>query len=377
MSRRRGARCAPWSSRSPRCTKELATPAREDRSPDPKAPAASPAADRRSSERTLESISLAIGAGAFIVVAFIAILAFRFQPAPIAGPDSLGQFAAVTSALVAIVAFAGGRMLQGGVRPGILDIVDLVALAFAHAVIALLSWTLVSVIFEQAFIGAEVFGIPVIVLSGAVAAVTGYVAFYSGTHMDLQLLAVVLATFLVEGIVASMLTASDPQWWQKHLSSLGVTNDISSLAFNLTLIVAGIIVTTLARSATSGIPTAAPHGIARVRLSLILVGVFLGFVGVFPVDDWFWIHTAFASGMAVVYAVLVIRLRVWIPGMSRFFIYLGWVFLAVVVGLGVLYGIGYYTLTAVELVAGTLVFTWIILFIRSAAALHEDMRLTE
>lgn len=325
-----------------------------------------------SSQRTLESISLAIGAGAFILVAIVAVIAFRFQAAPIAGPGSVGQFAAVTSAIVAIVAFGGGRMLSGSVRPGILDLVDLVALAFAHAVIALLSWTLVAVIFEQAFIGAEVFAIPVIVLSGAVAAVTGYVAFYSGTHMDLQLLAVVLASFLVEGIVASMLTASDPLWWQKHLSSLGVTGDISSLAFNLTLIVAGIIVTTLARAATTGIPTAAPHGIARVRLSLVLVGVFLAFVGVFPVDDWFWIHTAFASGMAVVYAVLVIRLRRWIPGMSRFFIYLGWVFLAVVVGLGVFYAIGYYTLTAVELVAGTLVFTWIILFIRSAAALQED-----
>ncbi|MEU1971358.1 hypothetical protein ABZ477_06870 [Microbacterium sp. NPDC019599] len=329
---------------------------------------------RASSERTLESIALAVGVGAFILVAVIAVIAFRFQSAPIAGPDSVGQFSAVTSAIVAIVAFAGGRMLSGSVRPGILDIVDLVALSFAHAVIALLSWTLVSVIFEQAFIGAEVFAIPVILLSGAVAAVTGYVAFYSGTHIDLQLLAVILATFLVEGIVASMLTASDPLWWQKHLSSLGVTEDFSSLAFNLTLIVAGILVTTLARAATRGIPTSHPNGIARVRLCLILVGVFLAFVGVFPVDDWFWIHTAFASGMAVVYAVLVIRLPVWIPGMSRFFVYLGWVFLAVVVGLGVFYAIGYYTLTAVELVAGTLVFTWIILFIRSAAALQEDMR---
>ena len=329
---------------------------------------------RPSSERTLESIALAVGVGAFILVAFVAVIAFRFQAAPIAGPGSVGQFSAVTSAVVAIVAFAGGRMLSGGVRPGILDIVDLVALSFAHAVIALLSWTLVSVIFEQAFIGAEVFAIPVILLSGAVAAVTGYVAFFSGTHLDLQLLAVILATFLVEGIVASMLTASDPLWWKEHLSSLGVTGDLSSLAFNLTLIVAGIIVTTLARAATAGIPTTHPNGIARVRLCLILVGVFLAFVGVFPVDDWFLVHTAFASGMAVVYAVLVIRLPVWVPGMSRFFVYLGWVFLAVVVGLGVFYAIGYYTLTAVELVAGTLVFTWIILFIRSAAALQEDMR---
>ena len=33
---------------------------------------------------------------------------------------------------------------------------------------------------------------------------------------------------------------------------------------------------------------------------------------------------------------------------------------------------GYYTLTAVELVAGVLVFAWIILFIRNAAALQQD-----
>lgn len=268
-------------------------------------------------------------------------------------------------------------MLSDRRKRGALDYVDLAALAFAHAVIALLSWTLVSVIFEQAFIGAEVFGIPVIVLSGAVAAVTGYVAFYSATHMDLQLLAVVLAVFLVEGIIASMLTATDPLWWQEHLSALGVTGDISSLAFNLTLIVAGLIVTTLARAATTQIPTAGAHGTIRVRLSLILIGVFLGFVGVFPVDNWFIVHTAFASGMAVVYAVLVIRLPVWIPGISRYFVYLGWIFLLVVVALGVFYATGYYTLTAVELVAGTLVFTWIILFIRSAAALQVDLRRSE
>jgi hypothetical protein len=42
------------------------------------------------------------------------------------------------------------------------------------------------------------------------------------------------------------------------------------------------------------------------------------------------------------------------------------------VGLAVLFFVGYYTLTAVELVAGLLVFTWIILFIRNADALQQD-----
>lgn len=333
--------------------------------------AEAPASPRR--ERRLESLSLALGAGAFVVIAIVAVIAFRFQPAPIAGPGSVGQFAAVCSGVVAVIAFVIGDLFVRKGRRSALAIVDLAALSFAHAVIAILTWTLMSVILEDAFFSAEVFGIPVIVLSGAVAAVTAYVAFLSATHMDLTLLAILLATFLIEGMLASMLTASDPLWWHEHLSSLGATQDISSLTFNLTLIVAGIIVTTLARSATAGVPTSHPSGIARVRLCLILIGVFLALVGVFQVDDFFWIHTGVASGMAIVFGVLVIRLPVWIPETPRFFVLLGWVFFGVVLLLGVFYGIGYYTLTAVELVGGTLVFTWIILFLRNAAALQQDL----
>ncbi|GAA1858258.1 hypothetical protein GCM10009796_20780 [Microbacterium koreense] len=259
-----------------------------------------------------------------------------------------------------------------------LDVVDLVALAFAHGIIALLSWTLVADILEQGFLGAEVYGLAVIVLAAGVAAVTGYIVFHSAVHMDLQLLAVVLAVFLVEGIIASMLTASDPLWWKDNLSALGMNNDLSSMTFNITLIVAGILVTTLARAATAGIPTSNPRGIGRVRVSLVVVGVFLGLVGVFPVDDFFALHTGVASGMAVAFGVLVLRLRAWIPGMPRPFVLLGLVFVATIVVLAVFFAIGYYTLTAVELVAGMLVFTWIVLFIRNAAALAQDaVRLPE
>ncbi len=74
-------------------------------------------------------------------------------------------------------------------------------------------------------------------LAGAAAALTAYVTYYSATHLDLQLLATVLAVFLVLGVLASMLTASDPQWWKENLSALGMTDDLSARAFNLTLIV--------------------------------------------------------------------------------------------------------------------------------------------
>jgi len=328
-----------------------------------------------SSERTLESLALAAGAAAFVGGALVALLVFRLQAAPIAGPGSVGQFSAIAAAVAAILAFVAGRVIvrEPGHRIGVLDVVDVAALAFAHAVIALLTWTLLAVILEKGFIDAEVYPLPIIVVAGAVAAVTAYIVFFSATHFDLQLLALVLAVFLAEGIMASMLTASDPHWWQENLSQLGVSEDLSALAFNLTLIVAGVVVVALARFATRAI-TAVGGGRGQVRTCLILVGVFLACVGIFHVDDFFWIHTGVASGMGVAFGVLVILLPRWVPGMSRGFYAVGWLFFAVLLVLGVFYAVGYYTLTAVELVGGILVFAWIILFLRSAAALQQDAR---
>lgn len=330
------------------------------------------------SERSLESLGLGLGAVAFVVVGLAALVAFGFQPAPIAGPGSAGQFAAIASGITALAAVIAGRFVARDPgsrrRMSALDYVDVGALAFAHGVIALLGWTLLAVILEQAFIGAEVFPLAVVLLSGAAAAMSGYVAFYSSTHMDLQLLAAVLAVFLVFGVLASMLTASDPDWWKDNLSALGMSSNVSAFAFNITIIVAGFLVTTLARYSTRGIPSANPKGVARVRVCLIVVGVFLGLVGVFPVDEFFALHTAVASGMVVAYGVLVIGLPAWITGIPRAFVALGWLFLAVTLVLAVLFFTGYYTLTAVELVAGILVFTWIVLFIRNAAALEQDAR---
>ncbi|QPE04439.1 DUF998 domain-containing protein [Microbacterium schleiferi] len=329
-------------------------------------------------ERTLESLGLGVGTVAFVVIVLVALAVFRFEGAPISGPGSLGEFSAIASAVAGILAFAVGRYVmhrrEGGPTPRVLDYLDVAALAFAHGIIALLSWTLLAVILEDAFIGAEVFALPLLALSGTAAAMTAYIVFYSATHMDLPLLAVVLAVFLAEGVLAAMLTASDPYWWKDNLSALGMTNDVSAMTFNLTLIVAGFIVTTLARYTTRGIPTSHAHGIRWVRLCLILVGVFLACVGLFPVNDFFWVHTGFASGMAVVFGVLVIRLPAWIPGIARPFVALGWLFIAVIVVLAVFFAVQYYTLTAVELVAGILVFSWIILFIRNAAALETDVR---
>ncbi len=197
--------------------------------------------------------------------------------------------------------------------------------------------------------------------------------FLSAVNLTPMLLSLVLAIFLVVGALASMLSSSDPHWWKKNLSALGMTDDVSALAFNVTLIIAGVIVTTIAHYATATIPVSTPaerRGRNRVRIALILIGVCLTCVGIFPVDRFFLIHNTVATGMTVVYGVMVVGIRWFIPAMPRVFILLGYVYIAVIVVLAVFFAVGYYNLTAVELVAAVLIFSWIIVFLRNTSAMR-------
>jgi hypothetical membrane protein len=208
-------------------------------------------------------------------------------------------------------------------------------------------------------------------LFGVGLALTAYVSFLSSVRMTPMLLSLVLAVFLVVGVITAMLSASDPDWWTENLSALGMTDDISALAFNLTLIIAGAIVTIVARYATASLPDATHEerrGRDVVRYGLMLIGVLLACVGIFPVDEFFLVHNTVATGMAVVYAVLVVGLQAFLPSMPRVFVILGWVYVGVIVVLGVFFAVGYYNLTAVELVAGVLIFSWIILFLRNTGS---------
>nr|WP_227412111.1 MULTISPECIES: DUF998 domain-containing protein [unclassified Cryobacterium] len=193
-----------------------------------------------------------------------------------------------------------------------------------------------------------------------------------------MLLSLLLAVFLAVGTLASMLSASDPLWWKENLSTLGINDDISALAFNLTLIIAGVMVTTISHYATAWLPTATQaeaRGRYLVRLALILIGILLACVGIFTLDEFFAIHGLTASGMALIYVAMVIALPWLVPSMPRVFVLLGYVFVGVIVVLAIFYVTGYYTLTAVELIAFVLIFAWLIVFLRTAGSVEPKVEL--
>ncbi|WP_127794890.1 DUF998 domain-containing protein [Agromyces sp. LHK192] len=334
-----------------------------------------------SSAESIESFALVLGTVAFAVGALIAAIAFWGQDVSISGPGSLGQFVGIGGGLVAGVAFVVARVVMHRADDGDpfavtgarLHWFDVTALAVANAVIALLVWIALANVLERSFVGAVVFTLPAIALAGVAFALSAYVGFLSGANLTPSLLSLLLAVFLVVGVIAAMLSSSDPLWWQKNLSALGMTDDLSAFAFNLTLVIAGVIVTIIARYGTASLDDRTPEDVRRrntVRTLLIVVGVFLACVGIFHVDDFFWVHNSVATGMAVAFTILVFALARLVPPMPKAFVVLGYVYVGVIVVLGVFFATGYYNLTAVELVAAVLIFSWIIVFLRNVAAIR-------
>lgn len=332
------------------------------------------------STESRESSALVTGAGAFVLGALVGLVVFWGHAVPISGRGSIGNFVAIGGALAAAVAFLFGCVLRraqlrrapsGGTglpRPRWFDVA---ALTLAHAAIAMLGWIGLASVVSESFVGATVYPTSAALLAGVALAVTAYLAFLSAVNLTPMLLPLVLALFLTVGALTSMLSTSDPSWWQENLSALGISDDISAMAFNLTLLVAGVMVTTIAHYATVSLPRSTPSEARSkrlVRVALVLIGVLLACVGAFPADEFLGIHNTAATGMVVVYVTLVVNLRRLLPTTPRVFVLLGHVYVGVIVVLAVFFVTGYYNLTAVELVAAVLIFSWIIVFLRNTEA---------
>jgi hypothetical protein len=334
-----------------------------------------------------ESRALLAAAIAFVLVGPSSVFYFLARTNPISGQGSVGDVAAVVAAAFGMVAFAAAYAVSF-IRPSArratrlrrsIDIFNLLALAVAHAAVILLLWTVVFYVMQQAFLGASLHPLAAGLLAASAVAISAYLAYLSGSDMTTSRLSLLLLVFLVGGVLTSMLTASDPRWWMKNISALGVTSDVSGLTFNFTLGTAGVILTTLAQYGTKDLRfapvarSATGHSIRLLRWALTTIGIFLASVGLFPANRLIVVHNIAAAGMVLTFTVLIVALRWLCPMFPKAFIALGCTFAAIIVIAAVLwYPVGYYGLTGLELIAAALIFLWLVVFVRILAASHAD-----
>jgi hypothetical membrane protein len=143
----------------------------------------------------------------------------------------------------------------------------------------------------------------------------------ASTLSTMHLAAVVLVV-LVGGILASIVTTTDPLWWQLHFSQLGTFHDVSGAFFNTTLKVGGALVVVYAFRVRRDLrrlgSRAGRRGAATVALiCLSVIGVNLALVGCVPLNTNKDLHDKVAGMMVLGFAALLITTPVLLHRLHR------------------------------------------------------------
>lgn len=338
------------------------------------------------SNRSIEAQAIYSAGGAFVVTFLLSFLFFYGHMAPIFGRDSIGLMAAVLGTLTVfasyMVAAARVQSIVGGSSRFRQAHIWLTtgALAFIHAAVGFLLIAGAFFIVQDAFQGLTLDPYASATIVAITAGTVGYITYLTATQMTTARVSIVLAVFLVAGALTSMITAEDPYWWQRHFSALGASGTPSSYAFNLTLIIAGVVIVSLSDYVANDFRLLKDKAITykndkshAIRVILALIGVFLAFVGLFAYDSSPLIHNAAAGGMAVLFVGLIVALPWLAPSFSRAFFGFSYALMGALLFCYMLWqGIGYFNLTTFELLAAAIIFSWLVVFIRQIAAAVDD-----
>ncbi|MDP5228452.1 MULTISPECIES: hypothetical protein [Arthrobacter] len=371
-------------------------------------------------QRSAEERSLQAAGGALAVGFVVGFIVFFGTRRPLSGEDSIGAAAGAVSALISLAAFGFVAWrhvltrLKDRTRLRWLYVLDVVALALAHAALSYMGAVALFAIFQQAFIGLTLDAFAAALLMAMATGLTAYLTSANVQSLTTERVATLMAVFLTLGVLDAMMNTSQSDWWHSNISALGTAHSGTASTFNITLVVAGALIVALAHFiladlehySTTDAGAVAFAEIQTLRQKagqrwlqflgarrwaervpqdryvhprlrpvygcLVLMGAGLALAGFIPVDESELLHNTGATGMVLAWAVLVVSLPWWIPGLGFTFHVTSAVFVAGVTLSALLYlPLHYYNLTAMELIAFAMIMTWLILFIRQVASVPE------
>lgn len=341
--------------------------------PDP-----SPAPTRRVES---EAVYLALAGGVlgavygFVVSLVAEALTLAGEEAPFAVWAAVG--AAVVAAVSATIGYWHARSRPGqewrrSLAPWKFT-VNTISVVIVHTALAFLATYALYRVLALGFIGLPVITFWAVVLMAVTLGLSTYIVYLSASSMTTQRMSSLLMAFIVIGTLTAMVTTPDPEWWTIHFSHLGSFDALSSWIFNGTLIAGGLLVTTFAVYIANDMGDLVEAGVltnaraARiVPVLFVVMGIMLACVGIFPVNVNLALHNISAMGMAAMFLVLLVAGPNLFRGMPRTYFVASWAFFAAMIASVILFipAIGYFSLTAFEIIVFALIFGWIAVFIR-------------
>lgn len=178
----------------------------------------------------------------------------------------------------------------------------------------------------------------------------------------------VLVITIFGGVMISMLSNSNLQWWKHNISFLGTNKAVDSWQFNLTFIFAALLMMALVDYLFVSIkPLKRPllqTQILRFLLTILAINaICVGLISNNRQIPWMHLwHDICAWSMALDVIILIGGIRWLWPGISKNFLRISDTLGILIVFASVLFkGVHYFSLTAYEIFASALAFSWIMM----------------
>lgn len=211
-------------------------------------------------------------------------------------------------------------------------------------------------------------------------AIINYVMIYYILILSPSLMIRVLNLVIMMGVLISMITNSEAQWWQDNISFLGTSDAANAWQFNLTLMLSAFLLVALLDYLFLELKDKFPKhkGLNVLQVLLLVMSISLGLVGFFPADgrgNSPAYHNQAAGMLVIAVLLMIIGIKWLMPKITKEFLLTSY-------GVGLLLVLVTYfylngtlfSLTGFEIVAFFLAFSWLMLLFQSLEKLtHAEI----
>ena len=316
--------------------------------------------------------------GAAALGLLFGLIALGGEARPIAvhtGEPDVTQPAASAASVITAAAFLLSTLLhrreETRAMPGWQRAVSHVSTATLTVSFGAVAFVAVLTAGEILALGLQGFEVPFIVgalLTAIASAAGGWLAFQAGIELRTRNLTQLLFAYLTIGTLFAMITAADPLWWQLHFSALG-----SAWAFNLTVIVAGLLVAAvglyIGRDLHRWMGDSSLKAIGVVVVLFTATGAALAGVGVFPVATASVPHNIAAISTLCLFAAAALAVTIVMPGPTPMM-----TLTTVGAGIGLVTAMllwrpfDVYNLAGLEVIVVGIMFVWLTTLVRTIGA---------
>ena len=332
-----------------------------------------------------ESIAERLLLPTILIVSLLSLVWFWNESSvKLVGSDSIGNTVLILGIILSLILFVPSYLFGLKAHSEKLSkkqlVFNIVTLSVATSIMTILvtaiGVALVSLAFKELTLDRYISSVIVGVYAGLVV----YLLVPASININTNSIVRIFSVVMVCGMLLSMITSTDPLWWQINFSSLGSLTGPSAKVFNFTLLLSGMVLITMSFHLLDDIRKlmVSDSNISKsTRINIlkglfIFIGICMAGVGIFTYAKDPLMHNLSAYSMVMGFGIIIIGLKKILPFIDATFLVNSYFTLLVIAICYFLFArVGYLNLTAFELLAFGITFSWLVLFVRKITSLQK------